>query len=164
MQLPPAQRLIHRGSTGVVRRFPRVPRWGVEVHRGELRWSFSSRYLTITDVSASQRPPYLKRAIGSKTGSDILRRMANDGASQAASGGNAYHEPRYTRGPRQGGRGIQASGRGDLTFARGKLPHSVIHFASEESLQDPPLQPLDAQVRAAPRRRFAWPSRRWNRG
>lgn len=47
--------------------------------------------------------PHLKRTVGPRAVSDVLRRMANEGAIQATSEGTAYHETRYTRGPRQGG-------------------------------------------------------------
>lgn len=46
---------------------------------------------------------HLKRAVGPRTVSDVLRRMAIEGAVQAMSEGTAYHETRYTKGARQGG-------------------------------------------------------------
>ena len=47
--------------------------------------------------------PHLKRAVGPRTVSDVLRRMATEGAIQAMNEGTAYHETRYTRGPRKNG-------------------------------------------------------------
>jgi fumarylacetoacetate (FAA) hydrolase family protein len=44
-----------------------------------------------------------KKAIDSRTASDVLRRMANEGAIHLVREGKAFHEALFTKGPRQSG-------------------------------------------------------------